>query len=119
MDWEAIAVGEKSPRGSRKQGAANAHLLSTRNQNIGLVVRQVAVNDKTDEITAMLEPLAGLMLHGKLITGDALLIQRKKAKEIVESGGDYLLVVKDNQPLLRADIEALFESPDLLELTRK
>jgi DDE family transposase len=50
VEWEAVAVDGKSPRGSRKQGAANAHLLSALSQSIGLVLGQVAVDDKTNEI---------------------------------------------------------------------
>src|SRR3954454_22759190 len=65
----------------------------------------------------MLELLAALVLHGKVIIGDALLTQHKIVCKIVEGGGDYLLVVKDNQPLLREDIHAVFEAPHLLDLT--
>ncbi len=117
VEWEAVAVDGKTLRGSRKQGAADAHLLSALHQRVGVVLGQVAVDDKTNEITAMLELLANLALPGKLITTDALLTQQKIVKTIVEHKGDYLLVVKDNQPLLRADIEAVFEAPHLLELT--
>jgi predicted transposase YbfD/YdcC len=117
QEWEAVSVDGKSPRTSRKLGAANAHLLSALSQSIGLVLRQIAVDDKTNEINAMLDLLAGLILNGKVITGDAMLTQHKIAKQIVEAGGDYLLVVKDNQPLLREEIQALFEAPHLLDLT--
>jgi predicted transposase YbfD/YdcC len=117
FELEAIAVDGKSLRGSRKQGAADAHLLSALSQRLGVVLGQVAVSDKTNEITAMLELLAGLVLNGKLVTGDALLTQHKIVSTIMENGGDYLLVVKDNQPLLREDIEAVFETPGLLGLT--
>ncbi len=114
---EAVAVDGKSLRGSRKQGAADAHLLSAFSQRVGVVIGQVAVDDKTNEITAMLELLAGLVLPGKLITADALLTQHKIVSKIIEHGGDYLLVVKDNQPLLREDIETVFEAPHELGLT--
>jgi predicted transposase YbfD/YdcC len=117
-ELEPVAIDGKSLRGSRKQGAADAHLLSALSQRVGVVLGQVAVSDQTNEITAMLELLAGLVLHGKLITADALLTQHKIVSAIVEGGGDYLLVVKDNQPLLREDIEAVFEAPHLLDLTR-
>jgi predicted transposase YbfD/YdcC len=117
LELEAVAVDGKSLRGSRKMGAADAHLLSALSQRVGVVLGQVAVEDKTNEITAMLELLAGLVLNGKLITTDAMLTQHKIVSTIVEGGGDYLLVVKDNQPLLREDIEAVFEAPHLLELT--
>ncbi len=116
-ELEPVAVDGKSLRGSRKMGAADAHLLSALSQRVGVVLGQVAVGDKTNETTAMLELLAGLVLQGKLITGDALLTQHTIVSSIVQGGGDYLLVVKDNQPLLRADIEAVFEAPHLLNLT--
>lgn len=116
-ELQAVAVDGKTLRGSRKQGASDAHLLSALHQRLGLVFGQVAVRDKTNEINAMLELLAQLVLQGKVITGDALLTQHKIVKTIVEHEGDYLLVVKNNQPLLRQDIEAVFEAPHLLELT--
>ncbi len=116
-EWEGVAVDGKSLRGSRKQGAANAHLLSALHQRVGVVLGQTAVDDKTNEINASLDLLANLVLRGKVITADALLTQRKIVKMIVEHDGDYLLVVKDNQPLLREEIEAVFEAPHLLELT--
>jgi predicted transposase YbfD/YdcC len=114
---EAVAVDGKSLRGSRKQGATDAHLLGALSQRVGVVLGQVAVSDKTNEITAMLELLASLVLEGKVITGDALLTQHKIASQVIEQGGDYLLVVKDNQPLLREDIEAVFEAPHSIDLT--
>lgn len=58
--WEAVAVDGKSPRGSRKQGANNAHLMSALSQSIGVVLGQVAVDDKTNEINALLDLLATL-----------------------------------------------------------
>ena len=119
LELEAVAVDGKSLRGSRKMGAADAHLLSALSQRVGVVLGQVAVDDKTNEITAMLELLARLVLNGKLITADAMHTQHKIVSTIVEHEGDYLLVVKDNQPLLREDIEAVFEAPHLLELTRQ
>lgn len=120
---EAIAIDGKTLRGSRKQGACDAHLLSALHQCIGLVLDQVAVADSSNEINAALELLANLMLYGslkgRLITADAMFTQHKIAKAIVEGEGDYLLVVKNNQPLLRQDIEAVFEAPHQLELTKQ
>lgn len=115
---EAVAVDGKSLRGSRKQGAKDAHLLSAVSHRLGVVLQQVAVADKSNEITAMHELLASLVLHGRLITGDALLTQQEVARTITEHGGDYLLVVKQNQPTLLRDIQDLFftadTSPNLL-----
>ena len=113
---EGVAVDGKSLRGSRKQGAQDAHLLSAVSHRLGVVLSQVAVDDKSNEITAMHELLVTLVMNGRLqdrlITGDALLTQQEAARAITEHGGDYLLVVKKNQPNLLRDIQDLFFTAD-------
>jgi predicted transposase YbfD/YdcC len=109
---EGVAVDGKSLRGSRKQGAEGTHLLSAVSHRLGVVLQQVAVQDKSNEITAMRELLANLVLHGRVVTGDALLTQQEVARTITEHGGDYLLVVKQNQPTLLRDIQDLFFTVD-------
>jgi predicted transposase YbfD/YdcC len=79
---------------------------------LGIVLQQVAVDDKSNEITAMRDLLAGLVLSGRVVTGDALLTQQEVACTITEHGGDYLLVVKRNQPTLLRDIQDLFFTVD-------
>lgn len=73
-----------------------------------MTLGQVAVADKTNEITAIQELLSGLFITGRIISVDALLTQREVAQTIIEQGGDYLMVVKGNQPALREEIEAVF-----------
>ena len=109
---EAVAVDGKSLRGSRKQGAQDAHLLSADSHRLGVVLGQIAVEDKSNEIGAMHELLANLVLQGRLITGDALLTQQEVARTITSHGGDYLMVVKANQPTLLRDIQDLFYTAD-------
>jgi predicted transposase YbfD/YdcC len=109
---EAVAVDGKSLRGSRKGGAQDAHLLSAVSHRLGVVLGQIAVADKSNEITAMHDLLANLVLQGRLITGDALLTQQHVARTITEHGGDYLMVVKANQPTLLRDIQDLFYTAD-------
>lgn len=111
-DLEPVAVDGKSLRGSRKLGAAGTHLLSAVSHRLGVVLTQIAVADKSNEITAMHELLAQLVLRGRVITGDALLTQQEVARTITEHGGDYLLVVKQNQPNLLRDIQDLFFAAD-------
>jgi predicted transposase YbfD/YdcC len=119
---EGVAVDGKSLRGSRRQGAQDAHLLSAVSHRLGVVLSQVAVDDKSNEITAMQELLTTLVLEGRLITGDALLTQQEAARTITTDGGDYLFVVKQNQPTLLRDIQDLFftadTTPNLLVDTR-
>jgi predicted transposase YbfD/YdcC len=69
---------------------------------------QQAVDQKSNEITAIPELLDMLQLKGALVTIDAMGCQKAIAKKIVEGGGDYLLGVKDNQPTLKAMVEEQF-----------
>jgi predicted transposase YbfD/YdcC len=110
---EGVAVDGKTLRGSKKRGAADAHLLAALSHRLGVVLGQVAVSDKTNEIGAADELLLGLVLEGRVVTADALLAQRDLAQAILGRGGDYLLAVKGNQPGLLGDIALLFGDPEL------
>jgi predicted transposase YbfD/YdcC len=105
---DAIAIDGKTLRGSQKQGAAGAHLLSALAHRVGLTLAQQAVDDKTNEIPVALEVLRHLVLEGRIVTMDALLTQRQIAQHIVDAGGDYVMVVKENQPQLLEDIATVF-----------
>src|SRR5262244_1522195 len=111
MGEPAVALDGKTLRGSQKQGAPGAHLLSALSHHLGLTLAQQAVDDKTNEITQVETVLRQLVLKDRVITMDALLTQRHVAQTIVDAGGDYVMIVKDNQPQLRADIELVFTLP--------
>ena len=98
-------------RGSSKQGAPGVHLLSALSHHLGLTLAQQAVDDKTNEITQVETVLRQLVLPGRVLTMDALFTQRQVAQTIVDAGGDYVMIVKNNQPQLRADIELVFTLP--------
>ena len=107
----AVALDGKTLRGSKKQGAPGTHLLSALAHQVGVTLAQHAVDDKTNEITAVETLLHHLVLEGRIVTMDALLTQRHVAQTIVDKGGDYVMIVKENQPRLRADIELVFTLP--------
>ncbi len=107
----AIALDGKTLRGSRKQGAPGVHLLSALSHHLGLTLAQQAVDEKTNAITQVETVLRQLVLQDRVVTMDALLTQRHVAQTIVDGGGDYVMIVKDNQPQLRADIELVFTLP--------
>jgi predicted transposase YbfD/YdcC len=109
----AVALDGKTLRGSKKQGAPGTHLLSALAHHVGVTLAQYAVDDKTNEITAVETLLHHLVLEGRIVTMDALLTQRHVAQTIVDKGGDYVMIVKENQPRLRADIELVFTLPPL------
>jgi predicted transposase YbfD/YdcC len=113
LPFEAMAIDGKSLRASQRCGAEDAHLLSALSQRLGVVLAQVAVPDKTNEITAIDDLLAALVLTGWVVTTDALFTQGEIAQSILAAGGDYLMAVKGNQPLLLEDLTTLFADPDL------
>lgn len=75
----------------------------------GVVLCQVAIDDKSNEIPAAPQAVKSLNLQGKIVTADALHTQRELSVAVVEAGADYVWTAKDNQPTLRRDIEQLFQ----------
>jgi len=105
-----INLDGKTLRGTIPAGQCQGvHLLAAYLPAEGWVLMQVEVNGPENEIVAAPRLLKCLDLRGKVVTGDAMLAQRHLSSQIVRAGGDYLWFVKDNQPELREDIEALFE----------
>ena len=84
------------------------HVVSAWAGQTGLTLGQVAVEAKSNEITAMPQLLEFLDLHDKIVTIDAMGCQKDIAEAIVAGGGDYILAVKDNQPTLHAELQAAF-----------
>ena len=108
---QGIAIDGKTLRGSKKQGAADVHLLSAVAHQLAVTLTQIAVADKTNEIPTVIDLLSHLVVEGHVFTMDALLTQREIAETLLARQGDYVFVVKDNQPHLREDIELLFTAP--------
>ena len=108
LKGKAIAVDGKTLRGSSDGQAAGVHLLSAVVHKEGLVVAQVEVDGKTNEIPRTRPLLEPLKLEGAVVTADALLTQKDIAKFLVEEKkADYLFTVKGNQPTLLEDITDL------------
>jgi predicted transposase YbfD/YdcC len=105
-----IAIDGKTLRrsGSATRDLGPLHLVSAWASENHLALGQVAVDGKSNEITAIPELLDLLELRGALVTIDAMGCQKTIAKKIVDGGGDYLLTVKDNQEHLLTDIQQSF-----------
>jgi len=112
--WAGQAIDGKAVRGANRHGA-RVHLVGLVRHGDGLVLGQVAVADKSNEITAAPRLLAGRNLSGTVTTMDAQLTQRKLARQIRDQGGHYLMVVKANQPDLYAAIVELFAAPPVAD----
>jgi predicted transposase YbfD/YdcC len=104
----AVAVDGKTLSASHKSGSQTAHLLASLSHQLSLVLAQVGVDDKSNEISKADDLLKMLALDGKIITADAMLTQRGISQQIRQGGGHYLLVVKQNQPSLLDDCRMAF-----------
>jgi len=110
-----LAVDGKTLRGSRHTDsdgvdAPGRHLLAVIDQHARVVLGQVKVEGKTNEITAftpLLDTLRGIDLTGVVITADALHTQRDHVDDLHQRGMHWLLTVKGNQPRLRRQLARL------------
>ncbi len=104
-----LALDGKTLRRShdRAKGKAALHLVSAWADASGLVLGQVAVADKANEIVAIPQLLALLDVRGCTVTIDAMGCQTAIAAQIVAQGGDYVLALKGNHPTLHDDVRAI------------
>lgn len=111
LELPHIAIDGKTLCGShnRGKGLGPLHVVSAWATHAHLSLGQVAVAEKSNEITAIPQLLELLDLHGALVTIDAMGCQKEIAKKIVAGGGEYVLAVKDNQPHLLEDIQQTLE----------
>lgn len=107
---DVIAIDGKTHRRSHDHAHDHAalHLVSAWASENRLVLGQVAVDTKSNEITAIPMLLDLLDLRDCTVTIDAMGCQTAIATQIVARGGDYLLALKGNQPQMHADVVALF-----------
>ena len=106
LGLKQVAIDGKTMRHSGRAATQvkPLHIVSAWATEQHLTLGQVAVDEKSNEITAIPQLLALLDVHGALVTIDAMGCQKAIAKQVVAAGGDYVLAVKDNQPTLLADI---------------
>lgn len=92
----------------KAKGLGALHVVSAWAGQTGITLGQVAVDAKSNEITAMPQVLEMLDLREKIVTIDAMGCQKDIATQIVEKEGDYVITVKDNQPTLHEEIQTAF-----------
>ena len=109
---EIIAIDGKTLRSSYDSNKEKAaiHMVSAWATANRLVLGQVKVDEKSNEITAIPELLRILYLKGCIITIDAIGCQKDIVKQIIEQGGDYVISLKLNQKSLYEKVEELFQS---------
>ncbi len=108
---EVVAIDGKSARRSYDTGKQQGmiHMVSAWATQNRLVLGQVKVDSKSNEITAIPKLLEVLDLSGCIVTIDAMGTQSAIAEQIIEQGADYILSLKGNQGNLHQDVEQLFD----------
>jgi predicted transposase YbfD/YdcC len=105
LSIQHVAIDGKTLRGSGSAKLGPLHVVSAWATAQRLSLGQVAVDEKSNEITAIPALLEMLDLQGALVTIDAMGCQKAIAQKVVAQGGDYILTVKENQEHLLADIQ--------------
>ena len=111
---QVVAIDGKTLRRShdRTLGKEALHMVSAWASGNGLVLGQLKVDDKSNEIPAVPELLEMLEIEGCIVTLDALHCQTETVEAILEKGADYVLPVKENQPRLLEALRRLFDDPE-------
>lgn len=109
---EVIGIDGKTARRSHHKaaGLGPLHLVSAWAARNRLVLGQLKVDAKSNEITAVPELLRLLDITGCIVTVDALNTQKETAREIREQGADYVMALKENHPILHTEVEGIFEA---------
>lgn len=113
-DPDIIAIDGKTSRRThdRAKGRGALHMVSAWAARQRLVLGQQAIDEKSNEIKAIPLLLDRLMLRGALVTIDAMGTQVEIAQQIIDGEGDYCLALKENHPLLHAEVERFFADPE-------
>jgi predicted transposase YbfD/YdcC len=116
---QGVAIDGKAQRGrlafDPEDGPVHALSAFLHDQGIVLAQEPIQTNGQIEkaeaELTVAPQLIKRIDWRGRVMTGDALFCQRNLCKEVIDGGGDYLLIVKENQPTLLDDIRSLFDLP--------
>lgn len=104
---DVIAIDGKTSRrsGSKRAGQPALHMVSAFAARQRLVLGQVAVAEKSNEIVAIPKLIDMMAIEGAVVTIDAMGCQRDIAQKILDKKADYVMALKGNQGTLRADVD--------------
>ena len=114
---QGVAIDGKAQRGRLRfqAGGSLVHALTAFCHEQGVVLAQEPIDSTAEKTEAELSVAPALLARvdwrGRVLTGDALFCQRRLCRQVLDAGGDYLLVVRENQPALHADLALLFDPP--------
>jgi predicted transposase YbfD/YdcC len=113
---QGVAIDGKALRGRLRfevHRVHPVHAVSAFCHDLGVVLTQLGVDhtQQQAELSVVPQLIQHLDWQGRVLTGDALYCQRQLCADVVDAGGDYLVLVDRNQPTLQADIAQLFAPP--------
>lgn len=112
QELSAASLDGKTLCGTLRPFARAVHLLSIVDHQTGCVLGQSRVDEKTNEHKGALPLLKELVAKGRVIVADAMFCQRDVCQQIVDSGEEYLIAVKENQPGILREITLEFAAKE-------
>ena len=103
--YGVVAIDGKQARRTKDAKKRPLHVVSAFSADYGIVLGQLACEEKSNEITAIPKLLEMLEIKGCIVTIDAMGTQTEIAKSIIDNGGDYILALKENQKTLYNDVK--------------
>jgi predicted transposase YbfD/YdcC len=110
LEHAQVAIDGKTIRSTSKE-AHPVHQLCAYDVQTGVVLFQVNIQEKQNEISALKPLLTPSFIKGRIFTLDAMHTQTELCRQVDRFGGFYILIAKENQPTLRADLVDFFASP--------
>jgi len=107
---EVVALDGKALRRALNGDRSVKYVVSAWAEDNGLVLGQLKVADKSNEITALPELLRALELAGCIVTVDAMGKQKKIAQEIIEADADYVLALKGNHETVHEEVKSFLDA---------
>jgi predicted transposase YbfD/YdcC len=107
---EIVALDGKALRRALNRDQSVKYIVSAWAESNGLVLGQLKVADKSNELTAVPELLRVLELSGCIVTLDAMGCQKKIAREITEADADYVLALKGNQETVHEEVRSFLDT---------
>lgn len=113
-----ICIDGKTMRSNKRKEGKPSHIVSAWSREDGFCLGQKAVNEKSNEITAIPELLDKIQIKGQIITIDAMGTQKAIAEKIRKKRADYVLALKGNQGSLYEDVALYLGDGDIRRETR-
>jgi predicted transposase YbfD/YdcC len=110
VDKEIVALDGKALRSALNKDDQLKYVVSAWAESNNMVLGQIKVADKSNEITAIPKLLRVLELSGCIVTIDAMGCQKKIAKEVIEADADYVFSLKGNQETVHREVQSFMDA---------